>query len=79
MTARTNRSRRGRFSDRMHDIREVQRDGGFRGLPPTERRHAAIPSYPSAMATIVIGTEDACLRCEGPIVLALTGWEHDER
>jgi len=41
---------------------------------PAEPRHAAIPANPDG--GIVIGTEDACLRCDGGIVLTLTGWEH---
>ena len=40
----------------------------------TEPRHAAIPTYPDG--SIAIGTTDTCLRCEEPIVLTLTGWEH---
>jgi hypothetical protein len=43
---------------------------------PEQPKHAAIPTYPSAAASMVVGTEDACLRCEGGIVLTLTGWEH---
>lgn len=63
-------TRRRHYGRRQHELAE--RDAGTRATP----RHAAIPTYPSAAASIVVGTEDACLRCEGAIVLTLTGWEH---
>lgn len=77
MTARQNRARRDRYAPRMHEVSAADRQGGYSGHhPPDRSRHAAIPTSPSGALSIVVGTEDACLRCEDGIVLTLTGWEH---
>lgn len=69
MTTKHNRGRRERFGTRLHRMAELNAHP-----PARERRHPAIPTYETS--TIVVGTEDACLRCTEPIVLLLTGWEH---
>lgn len=72
MTDRHARTRRRNFSPRMHRLAGGGPDGRDRAI----RTHAAIPTHPSGIAAIAIGTEDDCLRCNDRILLTLTGWEH---
>lgn len=74
MTSRHNNGRRRSYGPRMHEVAQIDRDGGRTHHVSPKDHHAAIPTHDTG--AIAIGTEDACLRCEGAIVVTLTGWEH---